>query len=286
VFIAPSPPRNARRHQQSASPAGVPDDAAQRARHLRGIALDHFCDSDRLTQFGLDTQRFTSAVLTLARPVLKQPPSPAKVSPQTGSGANHASALDVLARLAEPADGAALATALRNRDAAPLVRERTIRAAQERLDRWEMPDDRIVAALEGLIFDPTEDIDDRTRTVIALFDVPALQVTAVLLRAAHSSVLAIQVEAVLGLTHDHLIDQYGDLARDLMATWPDDDDEPDRAWLVHDALGNRGSSQVMSTPGGRSPPRTPSAAAQPAKNVAASRAHHQGVVGGCRPAAW
>ncbi|GAB3989566.1 hypothetical protein GCM10029978_115010 [Actinoallomurus acanthiterrae] len=57
-----------------------------------------------------------------------------------------------------------------------------------------------------------------------------------LLRAAHSDVLPIQVEGALGLTCDHLIDRHRDLVRGLAESWPGGDDEPDRAWLVLDAL--------------------------------------------------
>ncbi|GAA4630558.1 hypothetical protein GCM10023196_056380 [Actinoallomurus vinaceus] len=201
-----------------------------------GIALDHFCDSDGLTRFDLDTEAFIPALRTLARHVLTQPPSSARLSPRTGEGANHASALDALARIAEPEDAALLATALRRRDATPLIRERAIHAAQDCLGRWDEPADRLVAALEELIFDSSATIEDRTHAVVALFDVPGPKATAVLLRAAHSSVLPIQVEGALGLTCDHLIDQHRDLVRGLAESWPDGDDEPDRAWLVLDAL--------------------------------------------------
>ncbi|WP_407285148.1 hypothetical protein [Streptomyces sp. BP-8] len=155
---------------------------------------------------------------------------------ETGTGAGHASALDVLALLAEPEDAMPLTVALRRRDVEALVRERALRAAQDCLDRWEEPEARVVAALEELIFDPSAAMDDRTLAVIALFDVPGPQVTAVLLRAAHSHVLPVQVEGALGLTYGHLIDQHRDLVRGLVASWPDGDDEPDRAWLVRQAL--------------------------------------------------
>lgn len=201
-----------------------------------GIALDHFCDSDGLARFDLDVEAFRPNVLTLARHLLTLSPSSAMASPETGAGASHASALDVLALLAEPEDAALLAAALRRRDSAPLVRERALRAAQDCLHRWDEPDDRVVDALEELIFDPSAAMDERTLAAIALFDVPGPQVTAVLLRAAHSSVLPVQVEGALGLTSDHLIDQHRDLVRGLVASWPDGDDEPDRAWLVRVAL--------------------------------------------------
>lgn len=201
-----------------------------------GIALDHFCDSDGLARFHLDVAALEPKALTLARHLLALSPSSANASPQTGAGASHASALDVLALLAEPEDAALLAAALGRRDAAPLVRERALRAARDCLDRWDEPDGRVVAALEELIFDPSAAMDHRTLAVIALFDVPGPQATAVLLRAAHSSALPVQVEGALGLVCDHLIEQHRDLVSGLVASWPDGDDEPDRAWLVRATL--------------------------------------------------
>ncbi|MGG7575984.1 hypothetical protein [Streptomyces sirii] len=200
------------------------------------IALDHFCDDEGLTRFDLDVEALRPNVLALARHLLTLAPSAAKAAPETGTGAGHASALDVLALLAEPEDAMPLTVALRRRDVEALVRERALRAAQDCLDRWEEPEARVVAALEELIFDPSAAMDDRTLAVIALFDVPGPQVTAVLLRAAHSHVLPVQVEGALGLTYGHLIDQHRDLVRGLVASWPDGDDEPDRAWLVRQAL--------------------------------------------------
>ncbi|TDD91464.1 hypothetical protein [Actinomadura rubrisoli] len=197
-----------------------------------GIALDHFRDGEGLTRFGLDAEPFRPDVLAIARRILARPPSPEH------GGADHASALDVLALLAEPEDAPLIAAALRRRDSAPPLRERAIRAAQDCLDRWDEPDDRVVAALEELIFDPSAAMDDRTLAVMALFDVPGPRVTAVLLRAARSSVLPVQVEGTLGLTYDHLIDQYRDLVRVIVASWPGGDDEPARAWLARSALGD------------------------------------------------
>ncbi len=200
------------------------------------LALDHFCDDEGLTRFDLDVAALRPHALALARHLLTLSPSAAQPGRETGSGASHASALDVLALLAEPEDAVLLTAALRRHDTEALVRERAIRAAQDCLDRWEEPDARVVAALEELAFDPSAAMDDRRLAVIALFDVPGPQVTAALLRAARSSVLPVQVEGALGLTRDHLIDRHRDLVRGLVASWPDGDDEPDRAWLVRHAL--------------------------------------------------
>ncbi len=198
-----------------------------------GIALDLFNVGKGLARFDLDTQEFGPEVLTVARYVLKQPPSTPKTLPKTRVGASHASAFDAFALLAEPEDAPLLAAALRRRNTPALVRERAFRATKGCLHRWNTPDEQLVAAVEELIFDPAAAMDDRTRAVITLFDIPGPQVTAVLLRAAHSSDLPIQIEGALGLA---LIDQHRDLVRDLVASWPHGDDAPQRAWVVRHAF--------------------------------------------------
>lgn len=200
-----------------------------------GIALDHFCAADGLARFDLSTEAQRPAVRSLARHLLALAPSAAKASPETGAGASHASALDVLALLAEPVDAPRLAAALRRRAAPPLVRERAVQAARACLERWDEPDERVIAALEALILDPSAATDDRTLAVVALFDVPGPRATAVLRRAACSSVLPVQVEAALGLTWDHRLDHHRDLVRDLLVSWPEAG-RTDRARLVRDAL--------------------------------------------------
>ncbi|NBE56357.1 hypothetical protein GUY60_33990 [Streptomyces sp. YC537] len=203
---------------------------------LVGIALDHFCDADGLTRFGLDREPFERPVRALARHLLRLSPSPAASSPGSGAGASHASALDVLAQVAGPEDAPVLAAALLRPDAAPLVRQRALCAAQLSLGRWDVPDERLVAALEELAFDPEAAMDDRTHAVNALADLPSPRVTEVLLRAARSGALPVQVEGALGLTGGHLIEEHRAFVHGLADSWPGGEDEPDRAWLVHLAL--------------------------------------------------
>ncbi|MGW0969968.1 hypothetical protein [Streptomyces sp. NPDC002516] len=194
-----------------------------------GIALDHFCDREGLGRFCLDTGPFRSDVLARARHLLALPPVEA--------GVGHASALDVLARLAGPGDAGLLAVALGRRDVAPQVRTRAIRAAQDCLDRWEAPESPVVAALEEIAFDAAAAMEHRVLAIIALHGATGPRATAVFLRAARSDVLPLQVEGALGLTQDHLIDRHRDLVRTLLASWPDQDAAPRRPWLVRHGLG-------------------------------------------------
>ncbi|MET7719068.1 hypothetical protein [Streptomyces sp. NPDC005407] len=229
-------------HREMRSPTG---EAAHR-RALRtmlrsgspvavGIALDHFHHAEGLTRFGLDDTEHAPEVLAVAREVLHQPPSLATLSPQTGAGASHASALNILKELGDPEDAVAITAALAKHTTPAVVRECAVDAASWCLERWEAPDERVVAALEELIFDGSADMELRTDAVNALFDLNAPRVTAVLVRAANSAELPIQVEGAIGLTFVHLIDQHRQLLREVVASWPQD--AGDRARIVRDELG-------------------------------------------------
>lgn len=204
-----------------------------------GVALDHFHSTEGLTRFGLDDQEHAPEALATAREILNQPPSAAALSPRTGAGANHAGALNIMLELAGPGDAQRIANALRSDDA-PLVRQRAVQAAWACLERWETPDEQVVAALEELAFDTSEDLDLRVLAIGALFNLSTPQVTAVLLRAVRSAELPIQAEAAVCLSTEHLIDEHQGLLRDLLASWPQDmgDYEPG-ARIVRSALETR-----------------------------------------------
>ncbi|MFJ9413589.1 hypothetical protein ACIRPT_05410 [Streptomyces sp. NPDC101227] len=200
-----------------------------------GIALDHFHHGDGLIRFGLDDGEHAPEALAIARGVLTQPPSAAALSPGTGAGANHASALDVLAELGEPEDAEAVTVALRTQDAAPAVRACAVQAAWGCLERSQAPDERLVAALEQLIFDGSLDMDLRTDAVRALFGLEAsAQASAVLVRASRCAEPPIQVEGAIGLTYPHLIGEHREPLRHLVASLPEDAGE--RAHLLTSQL--------------------------------------------------
>ncbi|MER6816705.1 HEAT repeat domain-containing protein [Spirillospora sp. NPDC000708] len=175
-----------------------------------GIALDHFTMTDGLTRFGMDVERYTDDVLALARHLLRLPPC--------DDGAVHASAWGVLAEHAGPADAPLIAEALLDTP----VLDRAVHAAGRCLEHWTVPSPEIVRALETLICDTGRSLDDREDCVTALFDLASPDVTAVLLRALRSPELPIQIEAAVGLTFDHLLDDHRDLLADVVASWPQD----------------------------------------------------------------
>ncbi|WP_433154984.1 hypothetical protein ACQPZ8_24520 [Actinomadura nitritigenes] len=166
--------------------------------------------ADGLTRFGMDVERYTDDVLALARHLLRLPPR--------DDGAVHASAWGVLAEHAGPADAPLIAEALLGTP----VLDRAVHAADRCLERWTVPSPEIVRALETLICDTGRSLDDREDCVTALFDLPSPDVTAVLLRAVRSPELPIQIEAAVGQTFDHLLDDHRDLLADVAASWPQD----------------------------------------------------------------
>lgn len=67
-----------------------------------GIALDTYQQADADSRFGGEPMygEHRAEVLQAARELLRQPPSPADMSPHMGAGANHASALNAMMNLA------------------------------------------------------------------------------------------------------------------------------------------------------------------------------------------
>ncbi|WP_067826560.1 hypothetical protein [Actinomadura kijaniata] len=192
-----------------------------------GIALDHYHLADGLTRFGIDDGEYAAEVLAIARDVLGRPSSAA--------GADHASAFGILSELGEPEDAETIAAALRRREAPAVVRESAVDAAWECLERWDTPDEGIVTALEGLVFDGSGDMELRVQAVNALTGLgPVEQVTAVLRRAARSGDLPVQVEAAVGLTFPDLIEEHRELVREVAGSWPQDAGE--RAAIVRRKL--------------------------------------------------
>lgn len=188
-----------------------------------GIALDHYHDEDGLTRYGIDDDEYEAEVLAAARVLLGRP--------SAFGGAEHASAFNILFEHGEPEDAEMIAAMVRARETPPVVRVRAMAAASACLYRWETPDEKVVDALEALIFDRSFDMDHRTQAVNALTGLgPVARITALLNRAARSDELPIQVEGAIGLTFHDLIDEHRPFLKELVASWPQDAGE--RAEIV------------------------------------------------------
>jgi hypothetical protein len=187
-----------------------------------GIALDHFQYSDALTRFGGTSlyARYERQVLSVARTVLRQPPTEA--GDATFAGANHASALNAMMNLARAgdagliADALAMATDLNVRYAACLAAGTALADSPE-------PDPGLVAVLGAVVFDDRLDVRyERSPAVGALFEADSPAATDILVRATELPELELQVEAALGLTMPTRLPAHRERLHRLVASWPDD----------------------------------------------------------------
>ncbi|MFI0735266.1 hypothetical protein ACH4S9_40735 [Streptomyces sp. NPDC021225] len=199
-----------------------------------GIALDHFQYSGALTRFGAESavERYGAEALAVARELLRRPPTPEDEN--TFTGANHASALNAMMNIAEPADADLIADALALATNAN-VRSAACSAAATALDAAETPSPRLVAALGAVAFDESlEDMGERTEALHAVFEADDPEATALLVRATESGEHRMQVYGALGLTTNGRFHDHREHVERLAATWPQDAQYP--ASLVREAL--------------------------------------------------
>ncbi|MEU5103527.1 hypothetical protein AB0H07_14710 [Streptomyces sp. NPDC021354] len=199
-----------------------------------GIALDHFQYSGALTRFGGESvvEQYGPDVLAVARELLRRPPTPE--DEDTFAGANHASALNAMMNIAEPADADLIADALALATNAN-VRSAACSAAATALDAAETPSPRLVAALGAVAFDESlEDMGERTEALHAVFEADDPEATALLVRATESGERRMQVYGALGLTTNGRFHDHRERVERLAATWPQDAQYP--ASLVREAL--------------------------------------------------
>jgi hypothetical protein len=186
-----------------------------------GIALDHFQYSGALTRFGGQSavERFAPEVLAIARASLRQPPAPA--AGDTFEGANHASALNAMMNLAEPADAELIVAALERATNGNVI-DAACAAARTALYECAEPDTRLVAALGAVAFDENLDLVVREGALSALFYTGGAEATGLLVRATESGELRLQAEGALGLTVRHRFHAHRERLERLVATWPED----------------------------------------------------------------
>lgn len=199
-----------------------------------GIALDHFQCSGALTRFGAESavERYGAEALAVARELLRHPPTPEDEN--TFAGANHASALNAMMNIAEPADVDLIADALALATHAN-VRSAACSAAATALDAAETPSPRLVAALGAVAFDESlADMGERTEALHAVFEADDPEATALLVRATESGDHRMQVYGALGLTTNGRFHDHRERVERLAAAWPQDAQYP--ASLVREAL--------------------------------------------------
>ncbi|MET9248841.1 hypothetical protein [Nonomuraea sp. NPDC003709] len=189
-----------------------------------GIALDVFQRSSALSRFGGAPLygAHQAEVLNAARELLRQPPSSADMSPETGAGANHASALNAMMNVAEQQDCDLIADAL-ERTTNPAVVEAAADAAGAAFFHTEGPPHvRLLALVAAYIDDADRPLQLRVRMLSALEGCQAPEATAYLLRALHRPEVEIQVQAAAGLANGDRLDAHRELLERVAASWPDD----------------------------------------------------------------
>jgi hypothetical protein len=182
-----------------------------------GIALDHWWSSSGLVRHlgedGRDAER--PHVLARVREVLREPPTPASLSPRVGEGANHLSALEAL-RVSGTVEVEALVHIL---DAAvnERVRWTAVSAVGSLVEEAEGLDPRLIEALADLACDDDVEIEIRVGAVRVLEEVPGGQARAALVRVAGCPEEDMQVAAAYALTSS---EEHRELIERLVASWP------------------------------------------------------------------
>ncbi|MEV0353479.1 hypothetical protein AB0H88_47660 [Nonomuraea sp. NPDC050680] len=187
-----------------------------------GIALDVYQRSGALSRFGGDPLygEHQAEALQAARELLRQPPSPADMSPYTGAGANHASALNAMMNIAEEQDCDLIADAL-EQTTNPAVVEAAASAADAASFHTDgPPHPRLLALVAAYIDDADHPLDLRVRMLSALGRSQASEATEHLLRALDRPEVEIQIQAAIGLANGDRLESHREILERVAASWP------------------------------------------------------------------
>jgi hypothetical protein len=205
-----------------------------------GIALDQYQYGEATSRWGTPNPfaEYTAEVAARARAMLREPPFPE--TQQAHAGANHASALTALTNLIEPEDASFVVHALGHTPTADL-RSAATTAAGRVLEKANPPTaplvatlEKIVAALEKMIFDETLTTRERIDALSSLAYGASERVINILLRVLENPDVKLQAYAAL-----HLLDRDQGVHRPAVErvtrTWPAEPPYP--AEDVLEALG-------------------------------------------------
>lgn len=209
----------------------------------QGIAFDHFFYTESLTRFGSSNPywQYSEQLLSQAREQLKNPPvTVTKPKEKAVVGANHASALGVLAHLGQENDISLIEPILRSsRDINVL--DMGFRAVGQCLKNTKNVYPEIILTLSQLVFDEESDLGTRAAAIGAFSDYIVPEVEEVLVKAATQCPLPISAHAAWLLSVRNLKKHLA-LLQELSKTWPDDAMYP--VSEVRDLL--KSSSQTLS----------------------------------------
>ncbi|MEU0806415.1 hypothetical protein [Streptomyces sp. NPDC005970] len=199
-----------------------------------GTALDHFAHAESTSRFtgGNPYSAHAAEVLTAARKILANPPSPKSETGAEKDGADHASALVAMLNLAGPEDSDLIASALRQAPTVSVEVAATM-AASTVLSESDLLNQNLVNALSDIIFDESKSTDERLDALRAFNDAVSPQAAEVAARALVTDDIDLQMHAALILATHHLSD-YREAIERVVASWPEGAPYP--ADFVLDAL--------------------------------------------------
>ncbi|MBN6053566.1 hypothetical protein JYK22_16615, partial [Nonomuraea sp. RK-328] len=188
-----------------------------------GIALDHWWHPEGIENHFGEAARNAEKPLVLdrVREALRQPPTPAELTPETGAGANHLSALRAL-RVAGADEAALLADALEGA-ASDGIRWCALETVSSLFEDAEEADPRLVEALGNVACDPDVRLGDRLDAIRALDTSPGFNAVPALVRVTRCPEVEIQAAAAWGLRYEEMFDEHRGLLERLSANWPAED---------------------------------------------------------------
>ncbi|NUK56442.1 HEAT repeat domain-containing protein [Streptomyces lunaelactis] len=188
-----------------------------------GIALDHYRSAQSTSRMGTENPfaDYSEEILQVARRALNQPPSAAEMSPFTGEGANHASALFAMTSLTDPEDAGLLVRILQS-STNPEVRNVALAVARETVWQSETPDQALISILGDIALNTGERYDERVRAIGALGSARTEKAISTLRAGTEDEDLRIQAHSAHELAEEDLLEQYRPFLEHLVSTWPED----------------------------------------------------------------
>lgn len=189
----------------------------------QGIAFDQFVYMQTLERWGISNPylQFSEQLLGKAREQLKSPPVTAVNQRKTTLvGANHASALEVIAHVGQEDDISLIEPVLRSSSDVNVIYA-GCSAARKCLSNAESVYPEIISTLNQIIFNEEHKLELRTTAVRAFDEYRVLEVEEVLIKAASQCPLPISADAawILGIWdfQKHLA-----LLQELSNAWPEE----------------------------------------------------------------
>ncbi|WP_413099293.1 hypothetical protein [Streptomyces sp. Inha503] len=186
-----------------------------------GVAMDHYEMSESGSRMGgvnpLDV--YSGEVLQIARATLESPPSPASLSPHTGEGANHASALLATANIISPQDFR-LVKKIIDTTTNGEVRNLALASCSRVVGAKDADDIEFVQLLGVIAYDVREAPQNRISAISALGSMNTDQSVEALSIAMGDPDISIQAHIALAILQMDCAARWIDQLKRLAASWP------------------------------------------------------------------